>query len=371
MKLHMSAATGGATWVEHYYQIPESLIQDFHLSEYNHQANNPPADLAPYYIESLNQYIPSFGMFQPDMKPYSKVEYSFGLQGKVSEDISFSARYLHNHILWAIEDIGVETPEGSSYYIGNPGSDWINSKYAASDVVPNGVKCPKAQRRYDSLDLGLDKRFSKSWMGGFHYTLSRLWGNMSGLASSDEHGRQDPNTERYFDGWWLAYTENYPQESTGLLNTDRPHQFKIYGAYSFGFGLTVGTYIFAASGTPESTELYINDMAGYYPVNRADMGRTPFLWRADVYAEYKIKLTEKYAIQLSANIYNVTNNRIAQRIYNTYNLQGVWLPWQTLVNGFDYLQVVKDQQLLLDPRYGKEFFYQSPISMRLGVKFVF
>ena len=371
MKLHMSAATGGATWVEHYYRIPEWLIQDFRLPEYNHQQNNPPAELAPYYLESRNLYIPSFNMFQPDMKPYSKMEYSFGLQGKVSEDISFSARYLHNHILWAIEDIGVETPEGSSYYIGNPGSDWINGNYAESGIVPAGVKCPKAKRTYDSLDLGLDKRFSKSWMGGFHYTLSRLWGNMSGLASSDEHGRQDPNTLRYFDGWWLAYTQNYPQESTGLLNTDRTHQFKFYGAYSFGFGLTVGTYVFAASGTPESTELYINDMRGFYPAGREDMARTPFLWRADVYAEYKIKLSEKYAIQLNANIYNVTNNRIAQRIYNRYNLQGVWLPWQTLVNGFDYLQVVKEQNLLLDPRYGREFYFQSPLSVRLGVKFIF
>ncbi len=371
MKLHMSAATGGATWVEHYYRIPEWLIQDFQLPEYSHQPNNPPADLAPYYLESLNQYIPSFNMFQPDMKPYSKMEYSFGVQAKVSEDISFSARYLHNHILWAIEDIGVLDPEGSSYYIGNPGSDWINGKYAASDVIPKGVKCPKAKRRYDSLDIGFDKKFSRSWMAGFHYTLSRLWGNMSGLASSDEHGRQDPNTSRYFDGWWLAYAENYPKESTGLLNTDRPHQFKFYGAYSFDFGLTVGSSIFAASGTPESTELYINDMSGFYPVGRGDMGRTPFLWRLDAYAEYKIKVGQKYAIQLSANINNVTNNRIAQRIYNTYNLEGYWLTNEQIVGGFDYLQVVKDQNLLLDPRYGREFYFQSPLSIRLGVKFIF
>jgi len=371
MKLHMSAATGGATWVEHYYRIPEWMIQNFRLPEYNHQMNNPPADLAPYFLESLNQYIPSFDMFQPDMEPYSKMEYSFGVQAKVSEDISFSARYLHNHILWAIEDIGVLDPEGSSYYIGNPGSDWINSKYAESDVIPDGVKCPKATRKYDSLDIGLDKRFSNSWMAGFHYTLSRLWGNMSGLASSDEHGRQDPNTSRYFDGWWLPFAQNFPEESLGLLNTDRPHQFKLYGAYSFDFGLTVGTNIFAASGTPESTELYINDMSGYYPIGRSDMGRTPFLWRVDAYAEYQIRIAAKYALQLSANIYNVTNNRIAQRLYNTYNLEGYWLTNEQLVAGFDYLQVVQEQNLLLDPRYGKEFYFQSPLAVRLGVKFLF
>jgi hypothetical protein len=41
------------------------------------------------------------------------------------------------------------------------------------------------------------------------------------------------------------------------------------------------------------------------------------------------------------------------------------------VNGFDYLQVVKEQNLLLDPRYGREFYFQSPLSVRLGVKFIF
>jgi len=370
MKLHMSAAVGGSQYVDHFYIIPASLVQNFQLPNYDY-VNNPPAELAPYYLESLNEYIPSFGMFQPDMKPLSKMEYTFGLQAKVSEDVSFSARFLHNNLLWAIEDIGVQTPEGSSYYIGNPGSDWINQKYAESGLIPQGVKCPKAKRTYDSLDLGLDKRFSKSWMAGFHYTLSRLWGNYSGLSSSDEAQRQDPNTLQYFDGWYLAYTEHYPQESTGLLSTDRPHQFKIYGAYSFGFGLTIGTYIFAASGTPESTEFYMNRKSIFYPVGRGDMGRTPFLWRADVYAEYKIKLTEKYAIQLSANIYNIFNNRIAQRLWNTYNLQNIYLTNQQLVSGFDYLQVSQQQNLLLDPRYGKEFYLQDPISLRLGMKFMF
>lgn len=370
MKLHMSAAVGGSEYVDNFYIIPQSVVQNFQLPGYNF-VNNVPAELAPYYLESLNEYIPSYGMFQPNMKPLSKMEITFGLQAKISDDVSFSARFLHNNLLWAIEDIGVETPEGSAYYIGNPGSAWINQQYAESGLIPPGVTCPKAKRTYDSLDIGFDKRFSKSWMAGFHYTLSRLWGNYSGLASSDEYGRQDPNTSEYFDGWYLAYTANYPQQSTGLLPTDRPHQFKIYGAYSLGFGLTIGTYIFAYSGTPISTEFYMDDKSIFYPVGREDMGRTPFLWRADVYAEYRIKIAQKYTLLLSANIYNIFNNRIAQTIWNTYNLQDIWLTDQQIVSGFNYLQVSQQQNLLLDPRYGKEYNFQSPLLMRLGMKFMF
>ncbi len=371
MKLHMSAAPGGALWEEHYYTIPASLIANFELPEYQHLADNPPADLAPYYLESFNQYIPSFDMVDKNIKPYSKMEYTLGFQTKLSEDISASVRYLHNQIRWAIEDIGVIVPDGSSYYIANPGSDYINQKYAESSVIPGGVTCPKAVRKYDSFDIGVDKRFSHAWMAGFHYTLSRLWGNMSDLASSDEDGRQDPNTSRYFDGWWLAYTQNYPNQNLGILPTDRPHQFKFYGAYTFNFGLTVGSSLFAFSGTPESTELSINDMDGFYPLGRGDMGRNPFLWRMDLYAEQTVKLAGKYALHFMLNVQNLTNNRIAYRTFNTYNQEGFWLTNDQLIQGFDYSQIVQDQNILLDPRFGKQFYFQPPIAVNLGVKFSF
>ncbi len=371
MKLHMSAAVGGSLLQYNYYHIPEYLVYDYRLPEYEHGMNNPPSDLAPYYIESINHYIPSFDKIQPDIKPYSKMEYTFGVQGKISQDISFSARYLHNQIMNAIEDIGIMMPEGNNYYIANPGSDYINEKYAQSVNIPEGVDCPPAIRRYDSMDLGIDKKFSDQWMAGLHYTLSRLWGNMSGLASSDEHGRQDPNTSRYYDAWHLAYTQNYPEENTGLLNSDRTHQIKFYGAYTFDFGLTVGTNVYAMSGTPESTEFLIQWKSGFYPIGRADMGRTPSLWKADFYAEYNIKITDDYSIQLNTNITNLTNNRIAQRIYNRYNLEGFWMDEEALVAGFDYRQVARQEDLILDPRYGKQFYFQSPIAIRLGLKFIF
>ena len=125
------------------------------------------------------------------------------------------------------------------------------------------------------------------------------------------------------------------------------------------------------SGTPESTEFYLNGKASFLPVGRADMGRTPFLWRTDVYAEYNLKIAEKYTLQFNANIYNLTNNRIPLRHYNRYNQEGVWLTDEQIAAGFDYKQVSREEDLILDPRYGNEFYFQSPISIRLGVKFLF
>ena len=43
-------------------------------------------------------------------------------------------------------------------------------------------------RDYDAVELGLDKRLSGHWSARVSYTWSRLYGNYSGLAQSDEDG---------------------------------------------------------------------------------------------------------------------------------------------------------------------------------------
>ena len=41
-------------------------------------------------------------------------------------------------------------------------------------------------RNYDAVEFTFRRRFSRNWFGNFSYTWSRLYGNYSGLASSDE-----------------------------------------------------------------------------------------------------------------------------------------------------------------------------------------
>lgn len=370
MKLDMAEGSyGGFKWLAHYYEIPQSVVDNWQsLGERDHPDTSLP------FFETLNWRIPSYDTTQPDMKPYSKAEYTLGVQRRLAENFSLSVRFLHNRIIWAIEDIGIQTTAGEQYFNGNPGSDWINEIYAesaAAGLVPPGVECPRAKREYYSVDIGLDKRFSDNWLGGLHYTWSRLWGNFSGLASSDEHGRKSPNVERYFDAWFLHYTQNYPEESTGLLPTDRPHQFKLYGAYSFDFGLTVGVNAYAYTGTPVSRTFELNNQDGYYPEGRFTDGRTPFLWYGDAYMEYNVSVGERQAIQFNVNINNLTNNRIAQRIYNLINLSTVYLDDMAIYNGFDYRQVMAEKGTTPNPQFLKEYAFQSPIQVRLGVKFIF
>jgi hypothetical protein len=362
MKLEMANGSyGGFKWISHYYDI---RTLDWRYGQTTH----PDMNLAPdfIYIESLNWRIPSFDTTQPDMEPYSKYEISLGLQRKLGEDVSLTIRYLHNSIRWAIEDIGIQTPEGEKYFNGNPGSQWINDLYA----VNGWPECPKGKRKYHSVNVGIDKRFSNNWMAGFHYTWSSLWGNFSGLASSDEFGRHSPNVERYWDGWFLHRDQDL-NESTGKLPTDRPHQFKVYGSYTWDFGLTFGFYSYLMSGTPVSTMLSLNSMQGYYPVGRFDGGRTPLMMRTDLYAEYNLSLGGRYAIQLNANVSNLFSQEIAQRKYHYYNRQGIHLDDDELLATYDYKEEVAKAGVQLDPRYRMPNTYTDGIDIRLGVKFIF
>jgi len=398
MKLDMAEGSyGGYKWQQHYYHIPDWVLNDWHIGDRDHVfgSGTSDADLAPYFIESLDWRIPSYDTTQPSrraidkgvddslrMKPYTKMEFTFGVQKQLIEDVTVTARFLHNRILWAIEDVGIQEPTGENYYNSNPGGKWVNEIYAANaaidpqNLVPVGVTCPKAQREYTSVDVGFDKRFSSNWMAGLHYTWSRLWGNFAGLASSEEHGRKDPNVERYFDVWFLHYTSDpfvngVGTESTGKLPTDRPHQFKFYGAYSLPFGLTVGLNAYAASGTPITREFELNNADGYYPWGRFTDGRTPFLWRADVYAEYNLKISDKQTLQLSLNVNNVTNNRIAQRVFNLRNYSTVYMSNDEVVAGFDPEAVMVAKGTTLDPRFLQPHYFQSSFSARFGIKLIF
>ncbi len=371
MKLEMAEGSyGGFKWLSHYYDI---VNPDWKAAypEVDHPAD---ALAGGQFFQTRNWRAISFETTQTDMKPYQKNEYTFGIQKTLGEDLSIGVRFLHNNIVNAIEDIGILTPEGNEeYYIGNPGSDWAQAKFdsaIAAGVMPAGVKASKAVRDYTSVTLNLDRKFKNNWLGGLSYTWSRLTGNFAGLASSDEHGRKSPGVERYFDQWFLTYNQ-FGEEEFGPLMTDRPHQFKAYGAYTFDFGLTFGFNAFAMSGTPTQTEMFLNGVQGFYPLGRGSDGRLKMLWQMDVYAEYNLKISDKYTLNFNVNVTNITDNEIAQRRANRYNDAVVYLSDQEILAGFDYAQVIAQKGAHTAATYGMEHTYMDSLSARIGVKFLF
>src|SRR5207344_86220 len=118
------------------------------------------------------------------------------------------------------------------FTMGNPGFGRAATFYPEDGTDP--LPFPKAKRNYDAVEISLDKRLKDRWAGRLSYTWSRLWGNYSGLAQSDEDGRVAPNLGRNFDYPLTSFDER-GQPVYGVLATDRTHQIKARLLYDFAF----------------------------------------------------------------------------------------------------------------------------------------
>jgi hypothetical protein len=79
-----------------------------------------------------------------------------------------------------------------------------------------------------AFELRVDKRLTNHWYVNGSYTHSKLYGNYSGLGSSDEAARTDTNTNRDFDLPFLNFRPGGGLQ-VGRLATDRPNTFKFFG----------------------------------------------------------------------------------------------------------------------------------------------
>ncbi len=353
MKLDMAAGSyGGTKWKDAAWSL-----DDYDYTKIT-KDNQPGTEL---YMFDMR--IPSFDSTDSGIKPMSQQAISLGVENKLSDDLSLSVRLVQKHLRYTIEDVGVLTPEGELYFTTNPGFGWSVTEANGGKFDNAYPDTPKAKREYYAVNVGLDKRFSNNWMGGVSYTWSSLKGNYSGLATSDEPGRNDPNVARYFDLWYLAFDKEL-NAIDGPLATDRTHVIKAYGSYIFPFGLTVGTVINVMSGTPVTEEWVLG--AEIFPYGRGNLGRTDMFYNADMYAEYNLKLG-KANLQFSVNVTNIFNFNIAQRINPLKHLGSLPITEeQVLSSNWEY-----PSSAVPNPIYMMESEFTRPISARLGLKLSF
>lgn len=257
MKLYMAeGAYGGFKWWTSYYTLDDYDWTKIAAS--GDITNKADQAAAGKYMGSSNERTTSWDTTEPNMKPVSQSEVSFGAEKKLTEELSFSARLVYKHLIRTIEDVGVlmQDAQGNwseQYYIANPGEGWTRPVSQGGRFADKYWPCPKPKREYYALNLALEKRFSNNWQGGINYTWSRQTGNYGGLSSSDESGRNSPNVERYWDLYFERY-DIHGRPLDGVLPTDRPHYIKAYGSYAFPFGLTVGTTVYGMAGLPRNHE---------------------------------------------------------------------------------------------------------------------
>src|ERR1017187_8682021 len=345
-------------------------------------------------------------------------EYVLGVEREIKNGLVFKIRYTDRRLGRAIEDIGSQSPEGSTIIpnynggIANPGPTTdiaVNEKevtytqaqflaknpgkttaanyvpvlpgcvapvaktsttpaVAATDTFfaiggpfidgqnnPVGGACflnlatadagpgdgisdgfVKPVRRYQAVELELDKRFSNHWMAQINYRWGTLYRNYEGAYRND-NGQSDPGISSLFDFTSGALGLLGNQFANGDLSSDRRNVGNLFLSYNIGSdtpfvhmarGLTLGAGMRGQSGVPLSLlgdhPVYLNQ--GEVAIGgRGAAGRTPATTQLDLKVEYPMTLKEKYAVKVGMDMFNVTNSQfqLSRVQYTQTNASGI------------------------------------------------
>ena len=379
------------------------------------------------------------------VKPYRQHEFVIGYDYQIAHDWAFEARYDRRRLDHVIEDASLADPDNFEMYtIVNPGqgvnatidgyANYLTSlgsaygipnfAFNADPLNPFGTcpTCPHqplAVRNYDGVELRLTKGTSHGWAGMFSYTWSRLWGNYTGLTTTEQTdggatGRDSPDTTRAFDEPFYYFGAN-GKSNNGPLPTDRPNAFKGNLYYQLpwkGMSTTFGLFQVAYQGSPlssftdlglaccnepiEATDIFgrgkwaniTQDPAtGAVTIGTPYSRRTPWFTQTDFHIAHSIKVNpnnEAQRLEFSATALNVLNqhnvvsywqgfNSIAAASSVLPNSIFVGAPsYQQLESGYDPQAAVNANPLFIqNSQYGKPNLWQLSRNLRLGVSFTF
>ena len=321
MKIEMSRGSfGGDKWIGYVYPLNtldwETLPNGCTTSNNDPSVNPCPALGAPQKVVDLRHPTdprdPVHGI-DPDLKPFEQEEIQLGGEYLITNNSVIGARYVNKKVNAAIEDIGffVCDPPGSanceeSYFVGNPGLG-----RTATDPPGSIPGQPLAVRDYEAIELSYNRRFVRNWSARVSYTYSKLEGNWSGLGSSDEFGRTDPNVSRSFDAIHNSFGGD-GKPVYGVLNTDRPHQLDAQVIYRAPWNTSIGLNQYYGSGTPISTQVIYSGVP-FFAFGRGDAGRTDALMFTDLLLTHPLTLGP-VDLEFSLNVLNLFDSDNANLI---------------------------------------------------------
>ena len=254
---------------------------------------------------------PSDQRVDPDLKAARDTQFDVSTEFELRDNWVLGARYVHKQLDRAIEDVGIFDENGNElFFIVNPGFGLNDTAF-----FPGFNKPPKAERKYDAVEFKFIKRLSDNYFFNGSYTYSRLFGNYSGLASSDENGRSSPNVNRFFDEPHLGW-DHQGNPDNGRLATDRPHVFKLNAGYSLDWmgsatnRTNFNMFFLGQSGSPISTRVsFLN--TGTFLNSRGDLGRTDTFTQTDFSLNhtYKFGSDNRYSVVFNLDVLNLFDQK--------------------------------------------------------------
>jgi outer membrane receptor protein involved in Fe transport len=312
-------------------------------------------------------------LIDPDLKPIRTREFTLGIDHELSQRLSLGVRYSRKRFDRTIEDTGVLVPGvGEVYRITNPGEsigENVLRDFAGCTTCPNQ---PKPTREYDGVEFRLQKRLSNNWAATVTYLVSRLYGNYSGLTSSDENNRNSPSVNRFFDGQYNSF-DHKGRPVFGPLQTDRSHIFKVEGFSNLPWGTSVGLYQFLESGTPQQTQMSEKGIP-FFPFGRNNLGRTAAFYRTDILLQHDFRLSGGHRVNVGLNIENLFDHDTVTRQFSTAFRDTFNVTDQAFFSGtFDpvALAAAAPATFRPDPRYLLADQWQERRQMRLQLRYSF
>lgn len=361
---------------------------------------------------------------EADLKPMYEREFILGYEHRFEEgmfaDWRVGARYINRNLENAIEDtqigdavarycirqnlscIVTDPSDGSTYtpadgadFAGyfnyaliNPGSgarvlvDLQADPRTLSDGTPNpnynpsvldltaeDMNLEKVDRTYEALEFTFERPFDGVWGLQGSYTLANSRGNYEGAVKSDI-AQLDTSITQDFD-----HAANQ-LGAYGYLPNHHRHTFKAFGSWQATDRLNVGASFSAQSGryygclgrVPLSVDPFAptaGTPSGWYcPLGannatietpRGSQGRTNWVYQMDLNLNYKILESEtRGSLSASIDVFNLFDADTATRVVE----QGLIT---TTVNRMDARA----------PYYGQARGYQSPRTVRFGIRYTF
>lgn len=216
------------------------------------------------------------GEVDRDMDPVYQDEAILGFQGMIDDKWSWGARGIYRRLTNAIDDMEITSngqlcdgePGSIGFVMANPGRvltvytdtdcDGENDAFVDIDTSVAGWALfdddgnyvgergwEKPKRRYQAIELVIDRAWDEQWAFNASYTWSRARGNAEGPVTSDFNFGDAGRTEAFDDPF-------VNDRAYGYLANDRRHQLKARGIYALGEHWQLGGTLNVQSGRPIS-----------------------------------------------------------------------------------------------------------------------
>ena len=327
-----------------------------------------------------------------NLKPSEEGEIILGASYKLNDRWSVGLTYTRRRLLANADDIAIDAGVRAycaangiagcdqiwsgfhQYVIANPNrdiivtlADPINGEATPRTVTlsAESLGFPDAERKYDAIELTIERAWDGVWSLQGSYTWSNNRGNTEGFVQSD-FGQDGAGMSRDFD------QPDLMAGAYGKLPNHRAHQFKLWGAYQatenlrFGFNASLASpRLFSCIGNSQGgfdgTNLgYIYGAWSQYCLGRLQPRGTgldgvplksDWISNLDISVRYDVKLPLGSKATLRADVFNL------------FNSKGV-----TDVDQIGELYNVSDS---LRPEYGLPIGYQRPRYVRVGLDIAF